>query len=466
MATKQVRRMEFLERKSARFRNHLHFTLHCKHHGVTPASLNLKSSVKGVTAERILQRAQHQLVGERIRQIYATLNNIKQQIADIDEQLFTELPMETYSEVKEWVAHAHKAEWDRCRSRQQTKFARFSSSDKQTKTRDKNRPIVPVNQQEQKEVTDRWVINKSDKELTESELSVLQKGLNYAVSPSKIPVVEFITGVESATKLIGHDSDEASRLRLDCVDILEHAKVPDSNISKEERAALRDLKSDDNIMILPADKGRATVVMNKTSYQDKANELLADKNTYELIKKDPTAKYKNRLVDQLKVLKDEEWIDFKLYRQLYPTTAVVPKFYGLPKVHKPSCPLRPIVASRGSITYDTAKFVANILSPLVGKSERHLQNSEDLVNKMSKFTLGPDECLVSFDVTALFTCVPVDESLEIVKELLSADTALDSRTDLSPQQITDLLSTCLKLLTSSTTTSFMFNARVRRWAPP
>ncbi|XP_072028069.1 uncharacterized protein [Amphiura filiformis] len=254
MATKLVRRMEFLERKSARFRNHLHFTLHCKHHGVTPASLNLKSSVKGVTAERILQRAQHQLVGERIRQIYATLNNIKQQIADTDEQLFTELPMETYSEVKEWVAHAHKAEWDKCRSRQQTKFARLSSSDKQTKTRDKNRPIVPVNQQEHKEVTDRWVINKSDKELTESGCQCF-KGTQLRGKSIKIPVVEFITGVESATKLIGHDSDEASRLRLDCVDILEHAKVPDSNISKEERAALRDLKSDNNIMILPADKG-------------------------------------------------------------------------------------------------------------------------------------------------------------------------------------------------------------------
>ncbi|XP_072050085.1 uncharacterized protein [Amphiura filiformis] len=70
---------------------------------------------------------------------------------------------------------------------------------------------------------------------------------------------------------------------------------------------------------------------------------------------------------------------------------------------------------------------------------------------MSKFTLGPDECLVSFDVTALFTCVPVDESLVIVKDLLTADTTLESRTNLSPQQVTDLLSTCLK------TTYFVYN---------
>ena len=120
--------------------------------------------------------------------------------------------------------------------------------------------------------------------------------------------------------------------------------------------------------------------MNTTTYKEKANELLSDTYTYTRIKKDPTAKYKTQLVDKLKALKDEEAIDNKLYRQLYPTTSVVPKFYGLPKVHKPSCPLRPIVASRGSITYDTAKHVAKILAPLVGKSDRHLQNNQDLVS--------------------------------------------------------------------------------------
>ena len=111
------------------------------------------------------------------------------------------------------------------------------------------------------------------------------------------------------------------------------------------------------------------------------------------------------------------------------------------------------MASRGSITYDTAKYVAGILAPLVGNTERHLQNSHDLVNKLSKFTLRPNECLVSYDVSALFTCVPVDESLSIVKELLAADETLESRTDLSPEQVTDLLSLCLK------TTYFMYDGK-------
>ena len=129
-------------------------------------------------------------------------------------------------------------------------------------------------------MTDRWVVNKSDKVLTDPELSLLQNGMNFAVSPTHIPVFEFITGIESAVKLIGTDSNEAARLRLDCVDLLKKAKVTASNISKEERDALRTLKSDKDITILPADKGRSTVNLNTTTYKEKANELLSNTNTY------------------------------------------------------------------------------------------------------------------------------------------------------------------------------------------
>ena len=75
------------------------------------------------------------------------------------------------------------------------------------------------------------------------------------------------------------------------------------------------------------------------------------------------------------------------------------------------------------------------------------------MSKMSKFTLGPKECLVSYDVTALFNSVPVEECLYIVKDLLSADDTLESRTELNPQQVTDLLEICLK------TTYFVYDEK-------
>ena len=52
-----------------------------------------------------------------------------------------------------------------------------------------------------------------------------------------------------------------------------------SNISKSERRALIELRKCREITILPADKGKATVVMNVSDYEDKVTEMLSDART-------------------------------------------------------------------------------------------------------------------------------------------------------------------------------------------
>ena len=96
-----------------------------------------------------------------------------------------------------------------------------------------------------------------------------------------------------------------------------------------------------------------------------------------------------------------------MYKIMYVTVCVPPKFYGLPKMHKPGTPLRPIVSSKGSVTYGMAKVLSKVLKPVVGKSPHHIQSTSQYVNKAKKITLQPGECLTSYDVTALFTSVPI-----------------------------------------------------------
>ena len=64
---------------------------------------------------------------------------------------------------------------------------------------------------------------------------------------------------------------------------------------------------------------------------------------------------------QLKVLKDNEFTDNKLYYYLKPTDSPAPRFYGQPKIHKPGVPIRPIVSYSGSPLYNLNKYIANIL---------------------------------------------------------------------------------------------------------
>jgi len=50
--------------------------------------------------------------------------------------------------------------------------------------------------------------------------------------------------------------------------MVQSAPIPDNNLTKDEQQALKRLKNDNNIVILPADKGRVTVVIDKTDYFD------------------------------------------------------------------------------------------------------------------------------------------------------------------------------------------------------
>ena len=156
------------------------------------------------------------------------------------------------------------------------------------------------------------------------------------------------------------------------------------------------------------------VIMDRQDYINKANHLL-NQNTYRSIAKDPTNSIKNKLINILKKVKNQMGLDSNTYKSMYPTGFVPPKFYGLPKIHKPDTPLRPIVSSCGSVTYGVAKEPAKILKPLVGKSPHHINSTQEQVKQIK---LDPGECLSSYDVSALFTSVPIDPALNIIKDLL------------------------------------------------
>ena len=129
---------------------------------------------------------------------------------------------------------------------------------------------------------------------------------------------------------------------------------------------------------------------------------------------------------------------------MYPTGCVPPKFHGLPKIHKHNTPLRPTVSSCGWVTYGVAKELAKILKPLVGKSPHHINSTHDFLEQIKQLTLSPGECLSSYDVSALFTTVPVDPALGVIKDLLEKDPTLKDRTVPTVNDIILLLKFCLK----------------------
>ena len=244
-------------------------------------------------------------------------------------------------------------------------------------------------------------------------------GPNFAMVPRSPPNTEYLATKEYACSRLKQGKAEELR---EVKTIIKKTYNPPPNITKVERKVLTELKKDSTRMILTADKGVSLVVMDTEEYKKAAGELLQP--TYKSIPTDPTTRYKNKLINLLKTIKAEGGINEAVYKRLYPTAAGSPKFYGFPKIHKEGMPLRPIVSNIGAVTYTTSKELARILKPLVGRSLYQVQNTQDFTQQIQGFKLQSDQCMVSNDVKALFTSVPIQPTINIIKKLLDEDKEL------------------------------------------
>ena len=150
--------------------------------------------------------------------------------------------------------------------------------------------------------------------------------------------------------------------------------------------------------------------MDTKDYEQKISELLED-SVYKKLNKDPTATWERKVMNELKKLSDESSIEPGLRDRLRPIASRPPKFYGLTKIHKPDVPLRPIASCIGSPTYNLAKYMTRLISPLCGKIPSFVKNSQHFVEMIREMKLEENEVLESFDVKSLFTNVPVDKEL-------------------------------------------------------
>jgi len=133
------------------------------------------------------------------------------------------------------MAHARKSAFDNIRSRQQRKFESILAKSQRPDRKDST--IINVNKREKDALQSKWVVNLSDHDLSPDETSLLMRGLNFAVTPSAIPMNEYVIGIESACKVLGPHTKQADVLRSDCVKILKHATPPKPNITPKEQAA-------------------------------------------------------------------------------------------------------------------------------------------------------------------------------------------------------------------------------------
>lgn len=291
-----------------------------------------------------------------------------------------------------------------------------------------NKITVPKEPIPETRDNDKQVVhNLSHLNLDDNTLNILKKGFNYAITPREVPIKEIITNVEVAIQHL--KEEEAETVRQEVCHVLRHSRPPKQNITRAERTALKKLRENKEVVILPADKGNATVILNSADYREKMMKLLDDP-AYTVRSADPTTYLEKTTKQKILAAGLEKEISIRLIPR--EKSSRCPRLYGLPKIHKTDVPLRPIVSSVGAPTQALAKFLAKHMQPFTETASSHIKNSFHLLKILKDTTLNPGDLLVSFDVVSLFTSIPIDDAIHSIEELVNP-----------PQHVLDLTKHCL-----------------------
>ncbi|VDN17889.1 unnamed protein product [Dibothriocephalus latus] len=114
----------------------------------------------------------------------------------------------------------------------------------------------------------------SSKQLTEQQLRVLQH--EVCVNTADANPVDFILDVE--TKLVRTETidDENHSIQQRVASMLMTHR-PAQCVPQNKSTTIKDVRTGNHIIILPADKGRPTVLMNREYYNEKSKGLLDDR---------------------------------------------------------------------------------------------------------------------------------------------------------------------------------------------
>jgi hypothetical protein len=269
------------------------------------------------------------------------------------------------------------------------------------------------------------IFNESKHKLTPHEERALQNGLKFVIPPKKVDEIGLYSNIELLLDGLHREKEFTEKIpevgtlcSREVINALGNFNInkPSHNMLSLEQKALISLSKNKELVISKPDKGNGVVIMNRDDYVNKMLEVLNDTDKFNKLSNIDTYNeitgLERKVRSVLKSLKKQKKLDPILYRRIYPSGSRPGLLYGLPKVHKKGTPLRPIMSAVGSPVHGLAQYMVPILAPIT-TNEFTVSNSLLFADEIR--TLHPEKLhLASYDVSSLFTNVPLEETIEII----------------------------------------------------
>ena len=268
--------------------------------------------------------------------------------------------------------------------------------------------------------------NLSSYKCSDDELEILKHGLDFAIPPKFLNKTDVFSTFEVLHRLMKKDlkyENKAGEVKAQ-LSFLAHSYVNNYKPSKkilEKYNVLKKLRQKEEIIITRPDKGNGVVILNRKDYNEMMHELFNDTTKFKVLCKDLTKTREIKLQKALVSLKKKGYFSQTEYEKVYPSGSSVARAYGLPKIHKlksktDKLKVRPIVSSIKTYNYELSSFLAQLLQPCINK-EYCADDTFTFVQEIKQVSSN-NKFMVSYDVTSLFTNIPLHETIDIAVEVI------------------------------------------------
>lgn len=414
---KDIRRLEKLDFKQRKLLLDLEFLASCERHNIIPKFLEFRTATK---VRRPLDYLKYQklMLRDEIKNNETLHNSTIKQFQRHKDSLRAVLSVIDFAHISSVYLCGNDNRINQVRETHDKKLFNLIKS------------VAPNSHD-----PDKVIKNLSSHSLSDIEKSLLLKGLNYSLQPKKLNYADYCINFEllfrDVLKLQIDDKakEDFVKTKLKEVAISSFYNFnyshnnKDNSLSSEEFSALETLGGKRDLIIQKSDKGNSVVLLDRNVYLERMEQIVSDTNKFLLLTPNVIKpgcelqyidKHEEKVRRFLKKLLQANKISKRQYDSLYPIGSKPGVLYGLPKIHKKFIngipKFRPILSAIGTCSYKLAKFLVPILKD-ISSNEFTIHNSFEFGKEVLQ--QDPSLFMASLDVEALFTSLPLLETIDI-----------------------------------------------------